>query len=95
MIVVTFIIATLAALIMTAASGVIDRAKKAQAKNDITQIVTAVNAYYADYGKYPITDSRQATDAVQADPEPHPAMKSYAMSSERSPAVLSDPRPTP
>ena len=25
-----------------------------QAKNDLTQIVTAVNAYYTEYGKYPI-----------------------------------------
>jgi prepilin-type N-terminal cleavage/methylation domain-containing protein len=34
--------------------GVLDRAKKVQAKNDLTQIVTAVNAYYTEYGKYPL-----------------------------------------
>ena len=28
--------------------------QKTQAKNDLTQIVNAVNAYYTDYGKYPI-----------------------------------------
>src|SRR6266705_473150 len=37
--------------------GVLDRAKKVQAKNDLTQIVTAVNAYYTEYGKYPIVIS--------------------------------------
>jgi len=30
-------------------------AQKAQAKNDLSQIITAVNAYYTEYGKYPIT----------------------------------------
>lgn len=30
-------------------------AKKTQAKNDLVQIVTAVNAFYTEYGKYPIS----------------------------------------
>jgi prepilin-type N-terminal cleavage/methylation domain-containing protein len=34
-------------------SSVMERARKTQAKNDVTQIVTAVNAYYTEYGKYP------------------------------------------
>src|SRR5437016_7239394 len=54
MIVVILIIATLAALLVPAASRTLDRAKSAQAKNDVTQIVTAVNAFYTEYGKYPI-----------------------------------------
>src|SRR5947209_7811619 len=60
--VVILIIATLAALIMTGASSAIDHAKKVQVKNDITQLVNAVNAYYTDYGKYPMADARQGTD---------------------------------
>src|SRR5438309_4878534 len=64
MIVVMLIIATLAAALLTGASGVFDRAKKAQAKNDLTQIVTAVNAYYTEYGKYPMADARQGTDTL-------------------------------
>jgi prepilin-type N-terminal cleavage/methylation domain-containing protein len=60
LVVVILIIATLAALLVPAASRTIDRAKNAQAKNDVTQIVTAVNAYYTEYGKYPTT---QTTDA--------------------------------
>jgi prepilin-type N-terminal cleavage/methylation domain-containing protein len=33
---------------------IMERARKTQAKNDLTQIVTAVNAYYTEYGKYPL-----------------------------------------
>ncbi len=44
--------------------GVLDRAKKVQAKNDLTQIVTAVNAFYTEYGKYPVNvASGNTTDA--------------------------------
>ena len=63
MTVVILIIATLAAFILTAASGVLDRAKKVQAKNDLTQIVTAINAFYTEYGKYPVTVTSSTTDA--------------------------------
>jgi type II secretory pathway pseudopilin PulG len=31
-----------------------DQAKRTQAKNDLTQIVTAVNAFYTEYGTYPL-----------------------------------------
>ena len=60
--VVMLIIATLAALLMTGASGAFERARKTQAKNDVTQIVTAVNAFYTEYGKYPVV-STITTDA--------------------------------
>jgi len=33
---------------------IMERARKTQAKNDLTQIVTAVNGYYTEYGKYPV-----------------------------------------
>lgn len=62
MIVVMLIIMTLAALLITASAGVFDRARRAQAKNDVTQIVTAVNAYYTEYGRYPLV-STITTDA--------------------------------
>jgi prepilin-type N-terminal cleavage/methylation domain-containing protein len=62
--VVILIIAALAALLMTGASSVFDRARKTQAKNDETQIVTAVNAYYTEYGKYPMADANQGTDTL-------------------------------
>ena len=45
-----------------------DRARKTQAKNDLTQIVTAVNAYYTEYGKYPMADIKQGFDTFYGDP---------------------------
>ena len=54
LLVVIAIIAILLGFVFPVFQGVQDRAKKVQAKNDLTQIVTAVNAYYTEYGKYPI-----------------------------------------
>jgi prepilin-type N-terminal cleavage/methylation domain-containing protein len=54
LLVVIAIIAVLIGLLFPAFRAVQDQARKTQAKNDLTQIVNAVNAYYADYGKYPI-----------------------------------------
>src|ERR1043165_2144956 len=34
-----------------------NQAKKTQAKNDLMQIVTAVNAFYTEYGRYPTTET--------------------------------------
>ena len=41
---------------------VVEQARKTQAKNEEQQIAAAVNAYYTDYGKYPLTpvDSNDA-----------------------------------
>jgi prepilin-type N-terminal cleavage/methylation domain-containing protein len=54
LLVVIAIIAILIGLLFPAFRAVQDQAKRAQAKNDLTQIVNAVNAYYTDYGKYPL-----------------------------------------
>jgi prepilin-type N-terminal cleavage/methylation domain-containing protein len=54
LLVVIAIIAILIGLLFPAFRAVQDQAKKTQAKNDLTQIVNAVNAYYTDYGKYPL-----------------------------------------
>ena len=61
--VVILIIGILAALISTGASSAFDRAHKVQAKNDVTQLVTAITAYYTEYGKYPVTVTDNTTDA--------------------------------
>src|SRR5437016_11245744 len=53
LLVVIAIIAVLLGLAFPVFQGVLDRAKKVQAKNDVTQIVTAVNAFYTEYGRYP------------------------------------------
>ena len=55
--VVILIIATLTALFVGAAANTFERARKTQAKNDVTQLVTAINAFYTEYGKYPVPSS--------------------------------------
>jgi prepilin-type N-terminal cleavage/methylation domain-containing protein len=54
LLVVIAIIAILIGLLFPAFRAVQDQAKKTQAKNDLTQIVNAVNAFYTDYGRYPL-----------------------------------------
>ena len=54
LLVVIAIIAVLAGLSFPVFSSIQNTAKKTQAKNDLTQIVTAVNAFYTEYGKYPL-----------------------------------------
>ena len=54
LLVVIAIIAILAGLAFPVLSGMMDRAKKVQAKNDLTQIIVAVQAFYTDYAQYPI-----------------------------------------
>lgn len=54
LLIVIIIIVILMAFLFPAFRGVQNQAKKAQAKNDLTQIVTAVNAFYTEYGKYPL-----------------------------------------
>ncbi len=63
MIVVMLIIATLAALLTSAAPTCSIAPARVQAKNDVTQIVTAVNAFYTEYGRYPVTLTSTTTDA--------------------------------
>src|SRR6266550_4037850 len=53
LLIVISIIIILMGLLFPAFRGAQDQAKKVQAKNDLTQIVTAVTAYYTEYGKYP------------------------------------------
>jgi prepilin-type N-terminal cleavage/methylation domain-containing protein len=52
------VVMTLVAILMGIAFpsfiGVMESARKTQAKNDEQQIVTAITAYYTEYGKYPI-----------------------------------------
>jgi len=54
LLVVIAIIAILIGLLFPAFKAVQNQAKATQAKNDLTQIVNAVNAFYTEYGKYPL-----------------------------------------
>jgi prepilin-type N-terminal cleavage/methylation domain-containing protein len=42
---------------------ILEKARKTQAANDMSQIVTAVNAYYTEYGKYPVDVASGNKDA--------------------------------
>ena len=59
LLVVIAIIGILIGLLFPAFNAVQNQARQTQAKNDLTQIVNAVNAFYTEYGKYP-----PATDDV-------------------------------
>jgi prepilin-type N-terminal cleavage/methylation domain-containing protein len=61
LLVVMAIIAILIGLLFPAFRAVQDQAKRTQAKNDLTQIVNAVNAFYTDYGRYPIAGTTEIT----------------------------------
>ena len=54
LLVVISILVILGALAFPVVQGALDRAKKVQAKNDVVQVVTAINAYRSEYGKYPV-----------------------------------------
>ena len=64
LLVVIAIIAILIGLLFPAFSAVQNQARKTQAKNDLTQIVNAVNAFYTEYGKYPVPSTAVAGDCV-------------------------------
>jgi prepilin-type N-terminal cleavage/methylation domain-containing protein len=67
--VVILTIAILMGFVFTAGQGALDRARKTQAKNDLTQIVTAVNAYYTEYGRNPIDLTFGAVDVEYGNPD--------------------------
>jgi prepilin-type N-terminal cleavage/methylation domain-containing protein len=60
LLVVIVIIAVLMGIAFPVFSSIQNQAKKTQAKNDLTQIVTAVNAFYTEYGKYPTSATTDA-----------------------------------
>ena len=57
LLVVIAIIAILMTLLFPAVQSALDAAKKAQAKNDVTQIATAVVAFDTEYGRLPSTNA--------------------------------------
>jgi type II secretory pathway pseudopilin PulG len=63
LLVVIGIIIVLMGLLLTAIPMVRDHQRKLEAKNSCVQIATAMNAYYADYAKFPPVASPNATPA--------------------------------
>lgn len=66
LLVVIAIIGILMALLFPAVGTAIDSARRAQAKNDVVQIATAVTAYETEYGRLPLPDSTEVNSALLA-----------------------------
>ena len=81
LLVVIAIIAILVGLLFPAFKAVQNQARQTQAKNDLTQIVNAVNAFYTDYGKYPLV----AADTIYG-PGGTTTMPIYSIRCARLPA---------
>ena len=64
LLVVIVIVAVLMGLAFPVYQSVQNSAKKTQAKNDVTQIVTAVSAFYTEYGKYPVDTVSATNDSL-------------------------------
>lgn len=67
LLIVIAIIGILMALLFPAVQNAIDAAKRAQAKNDVTQIATAVTAYITEYGKIPLSSAAGSDTTVKLD----------------------------
>jgi len=67
LLIVIAIIGILMSLLFPAVNSAIDAARKAQAKNDVTQIATAVIAYETEYGKLPTNPTTDDTITAKAD----------------------------
>jgi prepilin-type N-terminal cleavage/methylation domain-containing protein len=68
LLVVIAIIAILIGLLFPAFRAVQNQAKNTQAKNDLTQIINAVNAFYTDYGRYPLVTADTIISGTSASP---------------------------
>lgn len=80
LLVVISIIAVLMGLALPAFQGVQSTAKKTQAKNDLLQIVTAVNAFYTEYGRLPQpSTTAPAGDLAYGDSNNSGTNKSYQL----------------
>jgi len=64
LLVVIAIIGILAGLLFPAVNGAIDSARRAQAKNDVVQIATAITAYETEYGRLPTTGANDSPQDV-------------------------------
>lgn len=65
LLVVISVIGVLLGLMFPIYGSVQESARRVQAKNDVVQLANAVNAYYTEYGKYPITSPGAGQPATE------------------------------
>jgi prepilin-type N-terminal cleavage/methylation domain-containing protein len=58
------IVAVLMSLLFAAIGGAMEKAKRTQARNDIRQLVAAINAYNEEYGTLPVTKAQTGTQVT-------------------------------
>ena len=89
LLVVILIIAVLMGLAFPVFQSIQNSAKKTQAKNDLVQIVTAVNAFYTEYGKYPIVSN---DDVVPITSDVFYTLRAVAQTGSANAADAANPR---
>jgi prepilin-type N-terminal cleavage/methylation domain-containing protein len=65
LLVVMSVIAVLLGMMFPIYGKVQESARRVQAKNDVVQLASAVNAYYTEYGKYPIAPPGEGQPATE------------------------------
>lgn len=66
LLIVIAILGILMALLFPVVATAIDNARRTQAKNDVTQIATAIAAYEVEYGRLPLPTSTEVDQALLA-----------------------------
>jgi prepilin-type N-terminal cleavage/methylation domain-containing protein len=80
LLVVIAIIAVLMGLLFPAANIVREQMRKAQARNDLSQILTAVKSFHTEYGKYPrVAAAPPAGDVLVGDADAKAAIDNSAL----------------
>lgn len=64
LITVVAIIAILATLVSAVSGYALESARRTMARNDVHQIVAAVNAFYAEYGRYPVRPDQEGSEVT-------------------------------
>ena len=85
--VVILVMATLVALAFPVFQGVLDRARKLQAKNDLTQLVTAINAFNTEYGRYPLAAQGSDASFISDNSDVINALRAVALGANASDAL--------
>lgn len=92
LLVVISILAVLIGLAFPVFQSVQNSAKRTEAKNDLTQIVTAVNAFYTEYGRYPVNANAgdDASDYLAADNAENNVLMDILRAEPGNAAAMSD-----
>ena len=66
LLVVIAIIGILAAMLFPALTGAIQSAQKGKAKTEMASLVAAIQSYYQDYGRFPVSPAAQSAATAKS-----------------------------